>query len=92
MYDVTNVLCSLNLIQKKSISKVEALDAEIRNNIDNPHSIGIDLEGKGKDSTQLKGSDRTETKVLEWTSFTPMLIRERYLSRMFEEQTKISQR
>eukprot|EP01033_Poteriospumella_lacustris_P015487 gene15487-11078_t len=34
VYDVTNVLCSLNLIRKQTISRKAAHDAEVYNNID----------------------------------------------------------
>jgi hypothetical protein len=34
VYDVTNVLCSLNLIRKQTISRKSAFDAEVYNNID----------------------------------------------------------
>ena len=98
VYDVTNVLCSLNLIKKKTIPRSKAVKAEQTNNIDDSSAILsseqddlFDEDGKassGKKGAAAKsgrGADRADTKVLEWSSFAPVIIRQKYLQRLKEK-------
>lgn len=118
VYDVTNVLCSLNLLRKKSvctaplssslqslvlaetklltrmvmdghgyvllgqIPRKKAQEAEVWNNTASPSTpMSPDSDGKIKSPNKNhRGTERADTKVLEWTSFPPSLIRQRYLA------------
>jgi hypothetical protein len=90
VYDVTNVLCSLNLIGKKTIPKDQAIKAELENNIDCPSNMdfgdfgddGDSLASGRKSGRAARTSEKSDTKVLEWTSFLPSVIRQKYLERM----------
>jgi hypothetical protein len=97
VYDVTNVLCSLNLIKKKTIPRNKAIKAEQTNNIDDKSAIlpseqddlfdedGKASSGKKGAAKSGRGADRADTKVLEWSSFAPVIIRQKYLQRLKEK-------
>ena len=57
------------------------MEAEIFNNVDNPsgHQHYEEEPAGGKRGGKGKSAERLDTKVLEWTSFSPALIREKYL-------------
>lgn len=84
VYDVTNVLCSLNLLRKKSIPKKKAQEAEAWNNLGSPSTDSMD-GGSGKKppsppKSARAAGERADTKVLEWTSFAPAMVRQRFLA------------
>jgi hypothetical protein len=94
IYDVTNVLCSLNLISKQTITRKAALEAETFDNVDSPILLksttttaagaeGDNHLGKkaslGASKNHRGHNERADAKVLEWTSFLPAVIREHYL-------------
>ena len=80
------------------------MQAELENNIDshiNDHgdlhddvSLNSNLQGNkragGAKSTPAGKAinDRADTKVLEWTSFAPILIRQKYVSRLQAERSQ----
>eukprot|EP01039_Chlorochromonas_danica_P000087 gene87-94_t len=80
VYDVTNVLCSLNLLRKKSIPRKKAQEAEAWNNLGQPVDV-VTADGKGKSPTKTsRAGERADAKVLEWISFPPAVIRQYYLA------------
>eukprot|EP01031_Cornospumella_fuschlensis_P035156 gene35156-42581_t len=81
VYDVTNVLCSLNLLRKKAIPKSKALEAEMHNNIDSPSSSSsLYTDAKSLHGKSSKAAEKADAKVLEWVSFDVNIIRQRYLA------------
>jgi len=80
VYDVANVLCSLNLISK--VTKKASAENDI-----SPVAVGAKAangEGIGGTSGKLPKpeSSKSDSKVLEWTSFHHTVIREYYLTKI----------
>jgi hypothetical protein len=47
------------------------------------------LEQKKQSPQKVRAGDRVDTKVLEWTSFAPTFIRQRYLASKQHQQQKL---
>jgi hypothetical protein len=68
---------------------MKALKADLTNSIDSPrayelakkaiHELEDDISIKHKKNNSKSSADRADTKVLEWTSFSPQIIRQHYL-------------
>mmetsp|Transcript_28590 Transcript_28590/g.63396 ORF Transcript_28590/g.63396 Transcript_28590/m.63396 type:complete len:128 (+) Transcript_28590:1075-1458(+) len=74
VYDVANVLCSLNLISKNTVSKSKIKTDS--SSVEDKKDVLKRADAGGK---AIKAESKSDSKVLEWSSFPHTTIREYYL-------------